>query len=258
MSANVRHSLATLTLQSRNTVKFVIKYHFRQHFSDVCVRSNRRDLLFSASFSALPLWEDLLREKQPERGNYPTCLGAVDGTLGSCSQITSCLSSYDDDPAHFIPPWEYQERSVDDAMKNLKQAVLQAGAVHVEQEGRRYLYAVFPPAGEGLSSLPLPLLGLSGLDHAPDDVEFLFADDNDTRVEIRSASRLYRFPDGNRQHKRLEAIRACLRWEQVPVMRNRRRVLGIIESPWDTYGPTAPSGKQWGGTRLLEEEQGED
>jgi hypothetical protein len=43
----------------------------------------------------------------------------------SCSQITSCLSSYDDDPAHFIPPWEYQERSVDDAMKNLKQAVLQ-------------------------------------------------------------------------------------------------------------------------------------
>jgi hypothetical protein len=118
MSANVRHSLATLTLQSRNTVKFVIKYHFRQHFSDVCVRSNRRDLLFSASFSALPLWEDLLREKQPERGNCPTCklnsnvivllgylvyslgsskhqgLGAVDGTLGRQVQPPSIKISY--------------------------------------------------------------------------------------------------------------------------------------------------------------------
>ncbi|GAX74952.1 hypothetical protein CEUSTIGMA_g2398.t1 [Chlamydomonas eustigma] len=228
-----------------------------QDSSSICVKSNRRDILISASFPAVTLWEDLLSENQPERGNCPTCIGAVDGTLGSCSQITSCLSSYDDDPSHFIPPWEYQERSVEDAMKKLKQAVLQTGAVHMEQEGGRYLYAVFPPDELGLSSLPLPG-SLGQLGQAPDDVEFLFADDNDTRVEIRSASRLYRLPDGNRQHKRLEAIRAFLRWEQVPVMRNRKRVFGIIESPWDTYGPTAPSGKQWGGMRLLEEELGED
>ena len=35
------------------------------------------------------------------------------------------------------------------------------------------------------------------------------------QVEIRSASRLPSFPDGGRQARRLEAIRASLGWEQV-------------------------------------------
>ncbi len=28
---------------------------------------------------------------------------------------------------------------------------------------------------------------------------------------------------------------------QVPVIRNRRRLLGVIESPWDSFGPPAPT-----------------
>ncbi len=45
----------------------------------------------------------------------------------------------------------------------------------MEQVGDRYLYAVFPPERNG------SLLGLD-FGQAADDVEFLFPDDNDTRV----------------------------------------------------------------------------
>lgn len=71
-----------------------------------------------------------------------------------------------------------------------------------------------------------------------------------TQVEIRSASRLPNLPDGGRQRKRLEAIRLSLGWEQVPILRNRRRTLVVIESPWDTFGPTPPADQQFGGTRV--------
>ena len=45
------------------------------------------------------------------------------------------------------------------------------------------------------------------------------------QVEIRSASRLPSFPDGGRQARRLEAIRASLGWEQVSPY------LGLFLSP---------------------------
>jgi uncharacterized protein (DUF1499 family) len=34
-------------------------------------------------------------------------LGPVDGTLGSCSGIDPCSSSYDDRPPHFVAPWQF-------------------------------------------------------------------------------------------------------------------------------------------------------
>ena len=70
------------------------------------------------------------------------------------------------------------------------------------------MYAVFPPEEAG----PLTPF-LQG--RATDDVEFLIPDDNDTRVEIRTASRMPDLPDGGRQARRLEKIRARLGWEEV-------------------------------------------
>ena len=75
-------------------------------------------------------------------------------------------------------------------------------------EGGRYLYAVFPPEEAGPLTSFLP-------GRATDDVEFLIPDDNDTRVEIRSASRLPDVSDGGRQARRLGEIRARLGWEEV-------------------------------------------
>lgn len=40
-----------------------------------------------------------------ETGDCATCLGAVDGTLGSCAGIDGCISSFDD--RHFVNPWEF-------------------------------------------------------------------------------------------------------------------------------------------------------
>ena len=44
-------------------------------------------------------------------------------TWRSCAATPSCLSSYDDRPAHFIAPWEYNTRSRQLAMERLVQAV---------------------------------------------------------------------------------------------------------------------------------------
>ena len=69
-------------------------------------------------------------------------IGSVDGTLGSCSSTPSCLSSYDDRPSNFLAPWMYEARSATDAMRQLMEAVEQAGAETLELgEGGTYLYA---------------------------------------------------------------------------------------------------------------------
>eukprot|EP01018_Ginkgo_biloba_P030153 Gb_15195 [translate_table: standard] len=42
-------------------------------------------------------WERSRTEQaEPERGSCPTCIGVVDETLGSCSAVTNCVSSFDD------------------------------------------------------------------------------------------------------------------------------------------------------------------
>ena len=37
---------------------------------------------------------------------------------------------------------------------------------------------------------------------------------------------------------RLETLRVRLGWEKLPVLRNRQRVLGAVESPFDNFGPS--------------------
>jgi hypothetical protein len=37
-------------------------------------------------------------------------------------------------------------------------------------------------------------------------------------------------------------VRLALSWEPVPILRNRRRALLFVESPWDDFGPVPPQG----------------
>jgi hypothetical protein len=40
----------------------------------------------------------------------------------------------------------------------------------------------------------------------------------------------------------LESVRIRLGWEEVPILRNRRRAFFFGESPFDDFGPTPPPG----------------
>jgi hypothetical protein len=42
-----------------------------------------------------------------EQGVCASCIGPVDGTLGTCDGLPNCLSTFDDRPDHFLTPWEY-------------------------------------------------------------------------------------------------------------------------------------------------------
>lgn len=71
-----------------------------------------------------------------------------------------------------------------------------------------------------------------------DDAEWFFVDpDSDAIIEFRAARRGDR-SDGGANARRLEKIRIALGFEKVPVLRNRRRALFIMESPLDAFGPS--------------------
>ena len=73
---------------------------------------------------------------------------------------------------------------------------------------------------------------------AVDDAEFFFAPE-DTLVQFRSARRGEAGVSGDfsANRNRLEKVRIALGWEKVPVLRNRRRALVVVESPFDNFGP---------------------
>lgn len=86
----------------------------------------------------------------------------VDGTLGSCSAVeVPCSSSYDDRPAHFVAPWQYDGQP-GAALQRLVRVLQDAGAT-IQQQSRDYVYATLPQEiGPGL------------------DLEFVFADNDNT------------------------------------------------------------------------------
>ena len=93
-----------------------------------------------------------------------SCVGYVDGTLGSCSAVElPCSSSYDDRPAHFVAPWSYDGATAA-ALQKLVDTLEGCGA-RVQQRTADYVYAVLEPDGPGNSL----------------DLEFVFAP-NDTTV----------------------------------------------------------------------------
>ena len=69
-----------------------------------------------------------------------------------------------------------------------------------------------------------------------DDLEFYFTP-NDSTIQYRSMRRkgvdIFALENKNR----IEKMRIALRFQNIPILRNRRRVLFFVESPLDSFGP---------------------
>mmetsp|Transcript_12393 Transcript_12393/g.34365 ORF Transcript_12393/g.34365 Transcript_12393/m.34365 type:complete len:324 (+) Transcript_12393:107-1078(+) len=192
--------------------------------------SNNHLVTFSAS-AAETVGKD-------ENCNQSNCLGVWDGLLADCphskrlvSGGPGCTSSQDDTPGIFAEPWDYSESTynVDDwqtQMRALKTAIelVSAGrgdSVATLAEQGRYLRVRF----------------VDGKTAAPSVGEFYFTP-NDTTVQFRVAA-IEDAPGAlafsNRE--RCEMIRKKLKYQKLPVLRNRQRSLFFIESELDTFGP---------------------
>ncbi|KAA8498966.1 hypothetical protein FVE85_6551 [Porphyridium purpureum] len=140
--------------------------------------------------------------------------------LAPCPSMWTCVSSQDDNPAHFAPPWEYDQNRTA-AFERLKSALqIEKGASieYVSNDGS-YLYVTF--------TSPIGI----------DDCEFFFTP-NDNTIQFRSARRGTAAPwDANVNFSRLEALRKKCKFTNVDILRNRQRVFLFFESPFDRFGP---------------------
>ena len=154
-----------------------------------------------------------------------TASAPPDGLFPDCPDANVCVSSQDDRPQCWDNPW-IAEEELSTAMLRLRSVVEKRLKGTVTDEDERYLRAEFRSAG--------PFGGSGALDVA----EFYFTP-NDVLVQFRAArqgaSGLEQDFGANRN--RLEQARVALGWEKVPVLRNRRRALVVVESPLDSFGP---------------------
>lgn len=119
-------------------------------------------------------------------------------------------------------PW-VADGSLADSRAALTRVLTKLGGEIIANDGDRYLRAEFRSSN---------VLGLPTVD----DAEFFFTP-NDVLVQFRAARRGDIPSDFGANRRRLEKIRIALGWEKVPVLRNRRRALVVVESPLDSFGP---------------------
>ena len=145
-----------------------------------------------------------------------------DGLFPDCPASDTCVSSQDDRPQSWDNPWVF-DGSVDDSFRALQRMVeKKLGGRVLASDGERYLRVEFEDK--------------SPLGTSYDDAEFFFAPD-DSLVQFRASRRGDSGSDFGANRKRLEKVRIALGWEKVPVLRNRRRALVVVESPFDSFGP---------------------
>ena len=158
----------------------------------------------------------------------------VKGLFDVCPANENCVSSQDDRPAYFQAPWCYdgefttvKRKLIDFILTILDSRIVKS--VDSFAENDRYFSAEF--ASESLYGSTIV-----------DEIQFYFTP-NDNTIQFRSLrrERLNNYPislpDFGANRERLENIRIALNLETVPVLRNRRRVLFFIESPFDSFGP---------------------
>ena len=166
-----------------------------------------------------------------------------DGLFPDCTP-SGCVSSQDDRPDVWDNPWIAEGRIEDDYAK-LRRLLTSAkiGGRVTAEDGERYIKAEFP--------VEQPFGGT-----VYDDAEFFFTP-NDVLVQFRSLRRTSSGGggglsigggDGGANRKRLEKVRIALGWEKVPVLRNRRRALVVVESPLDSFGPAQYDVDEYGFT----------
>jgi uncharacterized protein (DUF1499 family) len=178
------------------------------------------------------------------------------------------VSSQDDRPSVWDNPWIF-EGSVTDSFTSLKRVVGKLGGQVVATDGERYLRVEFQdktPLGAAVDDTeffftpddtlvqctPMARNRLftalfcfkSTRRTAPKSVRVGCSHDDRrsrcdlfSRYAVRSIRRGSAPTDFGANRKRLEKARIALGWEKVPVLRNRRRALVVVESPFDSFGP---------------------
>ena len=132
-------------------------------------------------------------------------LGVRDGLLDRCPETASCISSQDDAARggrSFRPPWAYDDNDWTGARDKLLVALQRSEANDADVNGR-YIRC--------------------------GDLEFYFTE-NDATVQFRG--------DGRDADRRLAKLRTRCGFEEIVVLRNRRRTFGVGESAFDSYGPS--------------------
>lgn len=122
-------------------------------------------------------------------GTRPTNLGVEQGKLAPCPNTPNCVSSQSIDPQHQIEPFIYQD-DPETAFKQIQTILENTENAAIITAEPNYIYAEFTS----------PLMGFV------DDVEF-YLDEQDTLIQVRSASRLGE-SDLGVNRKRIETIRA--------------------------------------------------
>eukprot|EP00968_Pinguiococcus_pyrenoidosus_P022533 scaffold3290_cov259-Pinguiococcus_pyrenoidosus.AAC.7 len=149
----------------------------------------------------------------------PVCrYGLTDGLFQDCRSVASCVSSQDDRPPCFLEPFAYDD-TFEVARKKLLAAlprILPTAQLTAAEE--RYIRAENAVA-KGVS----------------DVMEWYFTPNDDT-IQFR-AEREGAPTDFGANRRNMERIRRAAGFDFVPVLRNRVRVLGAIESPLDGFGP---------------------
>jgi hypothetical protein len=170
--------------------------------------------------------------------NDSSCLGIWDGLLADCPHGTlkanaGCTSSQDDTPGIFSEPWDYSEAPNSNLdweaqMKILVPALRlvssrRGDSVKITLQIRRYLRVLFVDGKTGEQSIG----------------EFYFTP-NDSTVQFRVGTTTTNagvVSSSLRNMERCELIRKELRYQKLPVLRNRRRTLFFGESELDSFGP---------------------
>eukprot|EP00316_Scyphosphaera_apsteinii_P000167 CAMPEP_0119306534 /NCGR_PEP_ID=MMETSP1333-20130426/7269_1 /TAXON_ID=418940 /ORGANISM="Scyphosphaera apsteinii, Strain RCC1455" /LENGTH=257 /DNA_ID=CAMNT_0007309853 /DNA_START=27 /DNA_END=800 /DNA_ORIENTATION=+ len=145
----------------------------------------------------------------------------ANGLFPDCPLQDNCVSSQDDRPQAWDNPWDADDPP-EKAMLRLRQIIETKLKGDVVEADGRYIRAKFESNGLTGKSI--------------DDAEFFYAP-NDTLIQFRAERRGESKNDFGANRKRLEQARIALGYEKVPVLRNRRRALVVVESPLDSFGP---------------------
>ncbi|CAN8063762.1 unnamed protein product [Agarophyton chilense] len=145
-----------------------------------------------------------------------------DGLLRTCEPPRiSCIVSQHDVPPSFVEPFEYDPTTITprQALEAVRHAALQEKGADLIEETGKYLRFEFEMVGG--------VIDVAEFYFPPDDALVHFrAERKDTAFDFAS----------NRARLRRIAVRSRL--TRLYVQRNRVRVFGLFESPFDRFGPS--------------------
>ena len=183
-------------------------------------------------------WGVVLAEEMPspmEENSHPVADGTASTRrrsqgLASCETVERpwCFSSYDDRPAHFYQPVTWDDaRARRDVFGDIIDLLRQRDFDIVEKNDD----FTYMAATDGrLMNVELEFL-------ESDDVVTVRITPTDNAA---SASGLFSKPSRAEAESTVARLLTDARMIPVPILRNRKRVLGVFESPFDSFGPEPP------------------